>query len=482
MSLRRTAASGVVWMAFQSIFIKASSFAVLLVLARILEAADFGLVALAGVTIAFLQIFINAGFSSALIQRDTLDPEHLDAAFWGNLAMSALFITLMLISAENISIVFAQPKLEQVIRWLSLVLLFNALSQVQVAVLKRKMAFKALAIRSAVAEPFAGAVAVGLALSGFGVWSLVIREILSAAIKLVILWSTSRWRPKFSFSMSHFYQLFNFSIHMIATSLVQFASKRGVTALIGYFLGPTALGFYSIGERVLLMLTDLIGGTISSVAWPVFSRLQRDPGKVRSAYLDVTSIVGLAAWPLFMGLAATATDLIPALFGSKWNPVVPVIQTFAFLGLLQTMFAFNSSVILALGKPQWRLALNTAIAVLNVPLFFLVFHQGIAAVAMAYTCSWYLVSPLAVAMIKKLTDINLLNYFRLYVTPGVATLIMLAVILGVKKVYFPPQLDILHLAIQILAGAITYLIAVWFLSPDIVKKVWGVLSDLSKAR
>lgn len=477
MSLRRKAIKGVKWSAFQNIILRLSSFLVLLVLARVLDPVHFGLIALADLAINFSQIFIGAGFASSIVQRDKLEPEHLNTAFWVNIGVGLFLMTLLLLLAGPIANIFEQPDLKPVIVWLSLGLMFSSLSQVQTAILKRELAFRALAIRSVIAEPIAGALAVVLALLGFGIWSLVFRALAASLVKTIILWRASDWRPGFSVSLRHFNDLFSFGVNMLATNIVQFFSRQSIVALIGYFLGPIALGYYNVATRLYILLEQSLGGVINSVAWPVFSRLQNEPERLKSAFYSATSIVSLVASPVFFGLIAVAPEIIPVVFGAKWTPAIPIIQILALLGFLRTMFQINGSVIVAMGKPQWRLALFAAIGLLSVCLFFMVLSKGLTAVAAAYTVAWYVLAPISLWMVQRLINIDLIKYLRLHLVPIAATVAMLVVVRGLTVLLESQHMAGARLALVIAIGAVTYVVTVYLLSPRLIDTVKGFMRD-----
>lgn len=479
-SLRQKTIKGVVWSVLQNTIGPLISFSIFIILARLLEPAAFGLLALATVSVHFFQIFLSGGFGSAIVQRESLEPQHLNTAFWVNIGAAVIIMTVTINSAGLISEYFKEPDLEFIIKCLSIVSLLDALTQVQIAQLKRNMAFRSLAIRSLVAEPIGGAVGVAMAMAGYGVWSLVSRSLVTSIVKLFILWLASDWRPGFQMSQKHFNDLFYFGASLVGTNIVNFIARRSDTFLIGYFLGSTSLGYYNAGSRLFRMMTEIIGGTINNVAWPLFARLQNDPSRLRKAFYTATRLVGLMACPVFIGIFAIAPDLVPVVFGEKWIPSIPVMQILSFIGLLESIFYFNSSVIVGVGKPQWRMFLIIAIAIANVLAFFVVVNYGISAVAMAYVIVGYAFSPVSIWMVKGLIEIKILAYLRQYAVPVFATFMMLIVIAAMKRwlgwlgnVWNERE----FLGFLIVSAALTYFLTVYWLSPSTVTLVKGLIKD-----
>src|SRR5687768_15586797 len=178
------------------------SLLVLVVLARVLAPADFGVFAMAGASIRFLTLFQASGFSSAIVQREQIDESHLNTAFWIVMLISLTLTLTLWFGAGYFARFFGEPRVAELIRWLALMPVLGALGQVQMQLLRRRMRFKALATRTFVATPISGAVAIAAALAGFGVWSLVIRQLTQRVVMVAVCWRVGGWRPGFTFSKS----------------------------------------------------------------------------------------------------------------------------------------------------------------------------------------------------------------------------------------------------------------------------------------
>ncbi|YAF95755.1 MAG: MOP flippase family protein [Nodularia sp. CChRGM 3473] len=470
-NLRQQAVKGVIWSAIESWGSQVISFGVFFLLARLLDPEAFGLVALASVFLNFIQLFVDQGLSTAIVQRQELEPEHLNTAFWTNIGISTLLIILSILCAGLVAEFFSQPALTPIIRWLSFSFLFSAFSSVQQAIFQRKLAFKALAIRTLSAVVAGGVVGITMVFMGFGVWSLVGQQLANGLVQVFTLWGVSDWRPGFKFSIKHFQELFAFGINEVGFKVFNFFSRRGDDFLIGYFLGPTALGYYSVAYRILLVMTQLLISTTSKVALPTFSKMQQDPERMRRAFYTVTQLSSFIAFPMFLAVAALSPELIKTIFGSQWLPSAPVMRVLTFVGLLQSVSFFNNSVILALGKPSWRLGLTVLNSVANILSYVLVVQWGILAVASAFVIRAYLFSPIPVWMIHKLIRINLGTYLQQYIAPLISSLVMVAVILGMKY-FLGTSINLyLVLAICIVFGAGVYITMIRLSAPSLFNKV-----------
>lgn len=471
MSLRQKAVKGVVWSIVESWGQQAVSAIVFFILARLLGPEAFGLVALASVFIAFVQLFLDQGLSQAIIQREEIEPGHLDTAFWTNVGISSLVTIVTIFCADSVAELFKQPTILPVIRWLSLSFLFGAFSSVQQAIFVRELAFKALATRSLVAILAGGIVGVSMAFMNLGVWSLVGQQLTNSFAQVLVLWWVSDWRPGFKVSREHFVELFSFGINVVGGKIVDFLNRRSDDFLIGYYLGPVALGYYSVAYRLLVISTDLLTGVTAKVAMPTFSKLQKEPERLRSAFYTITQITSLIAFPCFLGMAVLAPELVRSFFGEQWVQSISVMRILTFIGIIHSVYSFNGTVMMAVGKPFWRFALNSISAVANVIAFAFTVRYGIEAVAAAYVIRGYLLSPLSILAIRKLIHISLKRYFGQFVAPVIASLGMLAMILGVK--YFAGSWLSLYvlLVLCIVVGAVAYVGGILLIAPKLIYRV-----------
>lgn len=477
MSLRQRAVQGVFWSVVQKWGREAISFVILVVLSRLLAPEAFGLVALGLVFTEFVQIFLDQGFSAAIIQRKELDAEHLDTAFWISV-LSGIVLTVVGIAMSGlVAAFFDEPRLGPVVRWLSLVFIVSALSSTQMAILQRELAFKSLALRSMTAKLVGGIVGVIMAFAGFGVWSLVAQKLTAGVAGVVVLWRASDWRPGFKLSKQHYKELFSFGVSVVGNNLLKTFVRRSNDFLIGYFLGATLLGIYTIGYRLLLVTLRIVTGIINSVAFPTFSRLQQNPERMRRAFYKVTQYTSLFAFPVFLGLAVLAPDVIPALFGDKWAPSVPVLQVLAFIGILESVQAFNGSVIRASGRPSWQLGIMLLTSIASVIGFLIAVRWGIVGVAASFVIAGYLLAPVSYLAVRRLIRIDFRTYAGQFVAPLAASLIMVMAVVILQNVLARHGLNsYVLLSIYGAVGSAIYLLIIGLTAPSLWQQMLELVS------
>jgi PST family polysaccharide transporter len=470
MNLREKAVKGVIWNAIQGWGSQAISFIVFLVLARLLQPEAFGLVAMASVFLAFMQVFLDQGFSQAIIQRQDLEPEHLDTAFWTNASIGVLLTAISYAAAGLMATLFREPLLTPVLHWLSLNFLFGSLNSVQTAILSRELSFKLLATRSLIATLAGGVCGVTMAFLNLGVWSLVGQQLASTIVGVLVLWSSTQWRPKLKYSRKHFRELFTFGINVVGFNVLNFLNRRSDDFLIGYFLGTTALGYYTVAYRILLIVTQLLIGTVHKTSMPVFSRLQQEPERLRQAFYRAIQMTCLLSYPVFVILTTMAPEIIVTFFGKQWIQSVPVMQVLCLIGFLQAGFYYNGAIIMALGKPDWNLWLNCIQATLNVTAFYIAVRWGIVAVAIAYVVRGYLMSPLPLLFIRRLIHTKFTTYFRQYFAPACGALAMALTIVGVR--YLLSSLTGFYLLVPcVVIGFLVYGVTIFLIAPQLLREV-----------
>lgn len=468
MSIGKKAAKGIFWSVIEGWGSQAISLVIFFLLARLLSPEAFGLLAMANVFWAFMTVFLDQGFAQALIQCRKLEPEHLDTAFWTNLVIGIVLAGVSIVSAGFVADGFGQPQLAPILQCFSTLFVITALSNVQKALLEREFAFKAIAMRGLLGLLSGGIVGITMALSGYGVWSLVGQRLTQEVVGSLVLWWASHWRPRFKFSKPHFNQLFSFGISLLALNFIGFFNKRGNDLLIGYYLGPVPLGYYAIAHRVLETLMQLLVKTTSQVALPTFSRLQEDLPQFRKVFYTATQLTSLVAFPVFLGLAVLAPEVIALLFGDKWQASVPIIQILTLAGIVQSVSFFKGHILMAMGKPSWRLWQSLLSVTLNIIGFIVAFKWGLAAVAIAYVIRRYMVFPIGQWAIHLLIHFSWVTYLKQFITPVVGALIMAITMFVVRGVMVNwLNSAVLTIVVCALLGAMVYISMVKLLSPQL---------------
>ena len=294
------------------------------VLAAILGPEDFGLIAMGLAFVALIQVVLEQGISTAIVQREKLDDRYLDVAFWLNLAWCVVLAAVSVALSGWWAAANDTPELQDVILALSGLLLIWGLMIVPMSLLQRDSRFKELAAVWNVAALAGGVAGVALALAGAGVWAFVAQQLVMEGVAVVAMLAVVRWRPRLRFSRSHARELLGFSSSVFLANLGGFVNRRADTLLMGLFFGPLAVGLYRLADRIVDLVLEFTMRPIGVIALPHFSRLQSDPEGLRDSVEKCLRLTLLAAVPALVVVAATS-DFVIALFGDEWAPAATVL-------------------------------------------------------------------------------------------------------------------------------------------------------------
>jgi O-antigen/teichoic acid export membrane protein len=474
LNLRKQTAQAVAWEGAKFWVGRAFPLLVFLVLARLLAPEHFGLVALATAYIAFFEIFAEQGFAAAIIHRQDLEAEHLDSAFWISAAIGLVLTAVGVATAGLAASLFGEPELTVIVQVLSLNFLILSFQNVQLALLQRELDFRSLAVRTIIGVAVGGVVGIGMAFFGFGVWSLVGQQLTSNLVQVALLWKVSSWRPGRNFSARHARQLLSFGINMTGLRVLRYASNRSDQLLIGYYLTSVALGYYTVAMKLYDILSQLFTRMLANVLFPALSRVQEDQDKLRRGFYLSTRLGSLVAFPGFAGLAILAPELVPALFGSKWDQSIPLMQLLALLGLLEATTFATEPLLMASGLPSWRLGLRFVHSIANVVAFLISVRFGIFWVAAAFTIRGYLMAPVEIWTVRRAAGISLATYLRQFRTPLVAASLMTLVIWLEKSLLPAGPGAWTMLGTYIATGVAVYVLGVFVLEPGLLRQTFSL--------
>lgn len=475
--LKVKAVRGFFWTLFENIGGQLTQFLTFIILARLLAPETFGLISLANIFIHFVQALVDSGFSSAIVQRKDLEPEHLDTAFWANLGIGCLLTVIGIATSGAVAQFFRQPELSPIISVLSINVLLNSLSGTQSAILTRELNFKGLTIRQIIGSVVGSVVGITMAGFNFGVWSLVGQTLVGSLVGCILLWRISKWRPGIKISGRHFKDLFSFGINFVGIGLLVFFSRRIDDFLIGYFLGATALGYYTVAYKMFISLMQIIQHSTQKVSFTSFSRLQDQPEELRKVLYQCTRLISVIGIPAFIGMALVAPEFVPIFFGEQWSTSIPIMQVLSFNGVLVAAMSFTGSFINSLGKPAYNLYLLTLSTVIRSVAFLIFIKQGILAIAIVLVICNYLLLPTNMWVLWKLAKINWLKFFQQIVPSIFASAVMAVFVLGFKYIC-ASALDLkLLFALSIVIGTLTYGSIIFFMLPDIYLKISNLVAS-----
>ena len=297
------------------------------VMARLLTPAAFGLVALAGVVLRFGSYFSQIGLEHALVQKAVMSEEDVRAAFTSATLLGGLCTLALAVGAPLATRVFHEPAVVPLVRVMGISLLISGLSATALTILRRRMAFRTLAIIETISYLVAYAgLGIGLAWRGFGVWSLVGASLGQGVLVGGLAYAATRHRLRLYFHWAHYRPLLVYGTRITFTSFLEFITSSLDTLLIGRFLGAALLGIYNRAAMLITLPLYLLTRSVSRVVFPAFSQIQADVARLRIVYLGSVTLVAAVVLPLGAGVAVAAPVLVRALLGPGWEVAVPVLR------------------------------------------------------------------------------------------------------------------------------------------------------------
>ena len=357
-SLKNRAVHGAKWSFIDNISNSGVSFLVGLILARLLTPAEYGIMAMIAIFIAVSNSIVDSGFSNALIRKVRIDRVDYNTVFVFNLIVSIVLYILLYTSAPAISLFFKEPVLTNVLRVIGLILIVNALGIIPRTILVRGIDFKTQTKVSIISSVSSGLVGVGMAIMGFGVWSLVWQQLSRQILNSLFLWIFCKWIPQWEFSIKSFKEMFGFGYKLLLSGLLDTLYKNIYYVIIGRCYSPAQLGQYSRAEQFNMIFSSNLTSIVQRVSDPVLSYIQEEPERLREAYRQIIKTTMLVTFACMLGLAAVAKPLIIILIGEKWLPAVSFLQIICFSGMLYPLHAINLNILQVKGRSDLFLKLE----------------------------------------------------------------------------------------------------------------------------
>ncbi|KUO58035.1 MAG: lipopolysaccharide biosynthesis protein [Gracilibacter sp. BRH_c7a] len=329
-----------------------------IILARLLLPQDYGILGMTIIFLAISQIFIDGGMTTALIREKEVSEEDYSTVFYYNFAIAVIIYCILFISAPAISNFFREPILLVIIRVLSLNIIIGSIGLIQRTILVRKLNFKTQTKIDVIALVLAGILAIILAYNGFGVWSLVINGLAKQLISSSLLVAYNKWTPLLVFDFNSFKKLFGFGWKMMVTGILSTIYNNVYNIIIGRFYLATMLGYYTKSLELRDAAANSITSSVAKVSYPALSKLQDDHQRFKAGFKRIIKNSSFLTFPMMIGLAAVANQLIQLLFGTNWLPMVPYFQILCLSGMTLPHRALNLNILQVKGRSDLFLKLD----------------------------------------------------------------------------------------------------------------------------
>lgn len=358
--IKKKAVKGVLWVAIEKYSIMAVHFISGIILARLLTPHDYGCIGMLSIFMVVARSIIDSGFGSALIQKKRPTQEDYSTIFYWNMGTAFIMYVLLFIASPYIAAFYRLPEISNLLRVQGLLLFITALNIVQANQLRKTFKFKIIALATILASVLSFMVGVLMAYSGYGVWSLVALNMVSAVVPMLIYWLTCKWRPILVFSVRSFKELFSFGFFMFLTNIINNISNNIQGLLIGRFYTPTTMGYYAKANSIESLASHGISSVLTQVTYPLYAEAQDDKKVLVNAIKKITMSLAYITFPMMFLLIMLATPLFIVLYSERWLPSVPYFQLLCVAGLAACLQAVNAQSIAAIGKSKvmfgWTIA------------------------------------------------------------------------------------------------------------------------------
>lgn len=408
------------------------AFLLYVILTRILSPAEYGVFALSVAIVAMANVVLYQGFADALIQREDADEDARSTAFWVNMALGCTLGTAIFLAAQPIAALFREPSLGPVLEAMAVLCPLRALVSVHQALCRREMRMAVFAIRAFAAYAVGGAVGVVLALQGWGVWSLVICQLVQAAIIAAVTWASVRWVPRLRFSRTAFAEIAAFGRHFMAAGLLAAAAEKIDSIVIGLVLDATAVGYYNLALKVLQAVQFVTLAPLAQIIMPVLSRLVADRAAFRAEHVRLVTAALAAYLPAIAGIGVLAPLLVPLAFGPQWVGAVPLLQAMCLACFTLPLWFLTGQALAALGRPERYARLAGIHVVLATCTYAIAAQFGVIAVGLAWAAVSALVVPLHLRELRHATGLGFGQLAWNAVRIGLCGICMVAVVLGAE--------------------------------------------------
>ena len=473
-NLQKRALGGMIWKFLEKICGQGMQLVIQIVLARLLLPEEYGLVGLLTIFITISDVFILQGLTTALIQKKSADEKDYSSVFFANIAMSCVLYAILFLIAPIIASFYNEPSLTDIMRVLSLNVLFGAFAAVPNAILSRKLDFKKSFIRNISNVSVQGIVGITFAFLGAGAWAMVYSKVFGTLVGALVLMATVDWWPKLTFSFERVKKLFSFSSKVLATNLLNTVFNNIHSLIIGKAFNTAELGYYQRGQQTPQVAMTSLDGSMTEVLYPTFSKLQNDVRALKAAVSKSISASMFIVLPAMFGMMAIAEPLTLVLLTEKWLPSVPFMQLSCIICMFWPL-AHRTHALNALGKSNVTLKLSLIGKGITLLMIFVCIPMGIYAIMLgtivAATINLFITSY----YVKKYIGYSILDIVK----DVLPTLILSAIMAGiVYSISLLPLIPIVTLIVQLIVGVVTYVVLCSIFKPKPYKIVINMAKGL----
>jgi polysaccharide transporter, PST family len=416
-SLSGPVATSIKWVATSRVFREATRLATAVLLARLLTPAEWGVAGMALLVVAILTRLSDLALPAALVQRARISEADRSTIFWTSLALGVLVTTVAVAISGAVADFFGEAEVQSLMIVAALSFLIASVEKVPGALLTRDLAFRALELRQ-MAATLAGAVAaVALALAGTGPWAIIGNSVATALTSAVLLWMLTSWRPRAMFSWVSFRSLTGCGAAIFGSQLLAYVQHNIDKLLVGRYIGAAGLGSYSFAYNLMFTPVLNIAYPLQGVLFPAYAIIQEQHDRLNTAFLRAKRLAVATMAPLFLLMFVLAPDLLPTVFGPRWDDAIPVLQLLSLAGVAYSLATQDWLLLLVRNKTRTLLGLTAIVTATITVAAAIGLAWGIVGVAAAYAIAQWVVVVPETAVVSRSAAVPFRSMFGAMLSP-----------------------------------------------------------------
>jgi PST family polysaccharide transporter len=433
-------------------------FVISIVIARILDPVDFGIMGIVSVIVFYTNVISNFGFSTALVQKKDITAAHIDSIFSVNFLISLFLVVLVISLADVFAVFFAIPQLTQVVPVFSVIIIISSFYLVPLTLLRRDLSFKHVAKVEFVKGVIQALVTLLLAFNGFKYWSLIIGTITSHLVAtLLILW-VSRWRPHFALNVIALREMVVFASWNFGAAQVRLLNEYIDKLIIGKFLGPVALGFYEKAFGIAFMPVDSIASRISGVMFSVFSRCQDDRKELTHYFKRALVGTSVVCFPIFGGLFVVADIFVAVCLGDKWSPMVGSFKLLLIAFSVSSITAIFGMLNISAGSYKQQIRGRFISLLVFIPFLMVAARYSIEIVSVVVLLNYIGLCLYSLLLATKTLRLSYRDVMD-SVLPAILSSTIMYTSVSLAKTYLLTGQDFINLIVLAFLGVVSYLVS-----------------------
>lgn len=472
--LRKNTIKNLIWRFAERCGAQIVTFAVSVVLARILDPEVYGAIAIITIFISILQVFIDSGLGNALIQKKNADDLDFSSVFYFNIVICFMLYLLLFATSPWIADFYGMDILTPAIRILGLTLVISGIKNVQQAYVSRNLLFKKFFFSTLAGTIGAAVIGIVMAYLGFGIWALIGQALFNALVDTLVLWFTVKWRPRWMFSLERLKALFSYGWKILVSSLINTIYFDLRQLIIGRLYTSADLAFYNRGQQIPNIITTNINTSIDSVLFPVLSKKQDHVQELKAMTRRAIKTSTYIMWPAMIGLMAAADSLVEVLLTDKWAFSIPYLRIFCFIYAITPMQTANINAIKAIGKSGLYLKLEVIKKVFGILLILAVSQISVFAIASSLILYTFFALFVNMTPNKKLLGYQYKEQFQDILPSFGLSLVMGGIVFLFSFLEIP---NILILIIQVVTGILVYIAGSSILHFETYEYLKSIITD-----